>query len=170
MYVNRYFRYDKDDAPCSIVLFLPRSLIVIIKTEARYCSILKNFLQKSPSTLRDLLCCLKVSSKLLMKKMCPIALIAYFLFKEPWCRSKTGLWEVDYSSYSVLSHLLLIIYTVSVFLSLCIFGSFSGKVLAESIDTQRSTRFGGVIPTFAMHFHANRIQHVVAHTLSQARR
>jgi tRNA A37 threonylcarbamoyltransferase TsaD len=54
--------------------------------------------------------------------------------------------------------------------SLSIFGAFSGKVLAESIDTQRSTRFGGVIPTFAMHFHANRIQHVVERALSQARR
>jgi hypothetical protein len=85
-------------------------------------------------------------------------------------KSEKRVGEVNYIPFS-LTHLIIDnMYCISGFLSLCIFGSFSGKVLAESIDTQRSTRFGGVIPTFAMHFHANRIQHVVAHTLSQARR
>ena len=32
--------------------------------------------------------------------------------------------------------------------------SSSGQILGECISTQKSTRFGGVIPSFAMGFHA----------------
>ena len=47
----------------------------------------------------------------------------------------------------------------------CPFLIHIGNVLSESISSQHSTRFGGVIPTFAMYFHADRIEHVVADTL-----
>ena len=44
----------------------------------------------------------------------------------------------------------------------------SGQVLGESLSTQMSSRMGGVIPTFAMTFHAQRIAGVVSDCLSKA--
>ena len=44
----------------------------------------------------------------------------------------------------------------------------SGKVLGESLSTQLSSRMGGVIPTFAMTFHAHRIEGVVTDCLAKA--
>ncbi|XP_023333368.1 probable tRNA N6-adenosine threonylcarbamoyltransferase, mitochondrial isoform X2 [Eurytemora carolleeae] len=44
----------------------------------------------------------------------------------------------------------------------------SGRLLGESLSTQLSTRFGGVIPTFAMVFHTDKIQGVVEEALKQA--
>ena len=44
----------------------------------------------------------------------------------------------------------------------------SGKVLGESLSTQLSSRMGGVIPTFAMTFHAQRIEGVVTDCMAKA--
>jgi len=43
-----------------------------------------------------------------------------------------------------------------------------GKLLGESLSTQLSTRYGGVIPTFAMVFHQDKIQAVVDEAMKQA--
>jgi len=44
----------------------------------------------------------------------------------------------------------------------------SGRLLGESLSTQLSTRYGGVIPTFAMVFHQDKIEQVVNTALNQA--
>jgi len=49
----------------------------------------------------------------------------------------------------------------------CVLG-LDGRVLGEALSTQLSPRFGGVIPTFAMHFHAQKIEGVVRESLRQA--
>ena len=49
-----------------------------------------------------------------------------------------------------------------------IFCSASGNVLGEYIDTQKSTRFGGVIPSFAMGFHAESLPNVLNKVIEQA--
>eukprot|EP00088_Acartia_fossae_P068627 TRINITY_DN8745_c0_g1_i1.p1 TRINITY_DN8745_c0_g1~~TRINITY_DN8745_c0_g1_i1.p1 ORF type:complete len:397 (-),score=23.86 TRINITY_DN8745_c0_g1_i1:58-1248(-) len=43
-----------------------------------------------------------------------------------------------------------------------------GRLLGESISTQNSTRFGGVIPTIATVLHRDKIEKVVTEALSQA--
>ena len=44
----------------------------------------------------------------------------------------------------------------------------SGKVLGESLSTQLSSRMGGIIPTIAMTFHAQRVEGVVSDCLARA--
>lgn len=44
----------------------------------------------------------------------------------------------------------------------------SGKLLGESIATQKTPRFGGVIPTISMLMHKDKIQNVVSEALLQA--
>jgi len=44
----------------------------------------------------------------------------------------------------------------------------SGRLLGECISSQLSTRYGGVIPTFAMIFHRDKIEGVVNEALKQA--
>ena len=53
---------------------------------------------------------------------------------------------------------------------ICIFCfcSASGKILGESIETQKSARFGGVIPSFAMGFHAESLPRVLDRVIEQA--
>ena len=43
----------------------------------------------------------------------------------------------------------------------------SGKVLGECIYTQNSTRFGGVIPSFAMGFHAEALPKALDSVIEQ---
>jgi len=43
-----------------------------------------------------------------------------------------------------------------------------GKLIGEAISTQKSARFGGVIPTIAMFLHKEKIEHVVTEALHQA--
>lgn len=46
--------------------------------------------------------------------------------------------------------------------------SLEGEVLGEALSTQLSARYGGVIPTFAMTWHAKKIEGVVALALERA--
>ena len=46
--------------------------------------------------------------------------------------------------------------------------SESGKILGECIHTQKSTRFGGVIPSFAMAFHAEALPKALDSVIEQA--
>ncbi len=46
--------------------------------------------------------------------------------------------------------------------------SKNGTLLGECLSSQRSTRYGGVIPSFAMGFHAIALPHVVGETLKMA--
>ena len=46
--------------------------------------------------------------------------------------------------------------------------SESGKILGECIHTQKSTRFGGVIPSFAMAFHAEALPKALHSVIEQA--
>jgi len=46
--------------------------------------------------------------------------------------------------------------------------SLKGEILGEALSTQLSTRYGGVIPTFAMTWHAKKIEGVVALALERA--
>ena len=45
----------------------------------------------------------------------------------------------------------------------------SGKVLAESLSTQLSSRLGGVIPTLAMKWHEERVEGVVIKSVHWAK-
>lgn len=55
---------------------------------------------------------------------------------------------------------------IDIFLSLIF--SLEGNILGESLSRQLSARFGGVIPSFAMGFHAIQLPQVVNDCLEQA--
>ena len=56
---------------------------------------------------------------------------------------------------------------ISLNLQIGFFFSEDGRLLGEAIATQKTTRYGGVIPSFAMGFHAEALPRTTRDALKQ---